>query len=322
MGTGMLRRAWQVAMIKLARSPAAARFMHANRAASFLAGRYVAGSNPVQAVRLAGELLSAHGIRSSLFYLGEYVTRPELVAENVASKLNVARLLGDAQLDVHVSVDPTQIGQSIDPELARGNALRIADEIRRAAAGRPGVHCLMLDMEDARVVDATIALHDELKHKGFPVALTLQAYLRRTAADMRLQIAAGSRVRLVKGAFVADSAIAYRAEEEIKRNFRLLVEMMLSTEAKASGLYPIIATHDDRIQEFAMELARRNGWEPGRCEFEMLLGIRTDVARDLAARGQRIRLYVPFGRDWWPYAVRRIGENPRNAVLLARSFIG
>lgn len=179
----------------------------------------------------------------------------------------------------------------------------------------------MFDMEDASVVDSTVALHDEFKEKGLPVALTLQAYLKRTANDMRAQLDTGSRVRLVKGAFAAHSGIAYTRQKDIKANYRNLVEMMLSSEGKEKGFYPIFATHDDAIQQFAIDVARRNGWKPAQYEFEMLLGVRSDVARDLAARGERVRLYVPFGRDWWPYAVRRIGENPRNAALLARSLV-
>src|SRR6266581_1372864 len=305
----MVRRAWQSAMINLARSPVATRFMQHNRATSLLAGKYVAGANPARAVQVAGELLAAHGIRSSLFYLGEYVNRLDLVAENVANKLALVQLLQNTDLDIHVSVDLTQIGQSVDPELARRNALQIAEEIRRVSGNRSGVHCLMLDMEDASVVDATVAQHDELKRKGFPVALTLQAYLRRTTGDMQAQIKAGARVRLVKGAFVADSRIAYTRQEDIKASYRRLVELMFGSDARRSGFYPVVATHDDRMHEFAIDVARHNGWNPGQYEFEMLLGVRSDVAQSLAGRGERVRLYVPFGRDWWPYAVRRIGES-------------
>lgn len=317
----MLRRAWQTAMINLARSPTAVRFMQGNRATSFLANKYVAGQCPAQAVKVAGEMLSAYGIRSSLFYLGEYVNRLDLVAENVTNKLAVAQALEQTGFDIHVSVDPTQIGQSLDLGLARDNARRIAEEIRKVSGNRPGIHRLMFDMEDASVIDGTIALHNELKEGGLPVALTLQAYLRRSVSDMRAHISAGNRVRLVKGAFAADSDIAYTRQEDIKANFRRLVEMMFSSDAQRNGFYPIVATHDDHIHEFAIDVARRSGWKPGQYEFEMLLGVRSDVARDLARRGERVRLYLPFGRDWWSYAVRRIGENPRNAVLLARSLI-
>src|SRR5690242_19504794 len=129
----MFRRTWQAAMIGLARSPRAGRFMQGNRAASFLASKYVAGESPAQAVKAAIDALAKDRIRSSLFYLGEYVNSLDLVAENVANKLVAAKALGETDLDVHVSVDPTQIGQSLEPQLARENALRIAEEIRKAA---------------------------------------------------------------------------------------------------------------------------------------------------------------------------------------------
>src|SRR5438128_2471204 len=137
----MLHRAWQSTMIRFARSARLTSFMQRNRATSLMAREFVAGRDAAQAVKLAGELSSTLGMRSSLFYLGEYVDRPELVAENVASKLAVIERLESSGLDIHVSVDPTQIGQSLDASLARANALRIADRLRRAAGAKPGVHC-------------------------------------------------------------------------------------------------------------------------------------------------------------------------------------
>lgn len=317
----MLRRTWQAAMIALARSPRLTRIIQGSRATSFLAGKYVAGNEPSHAVSRASELLSVHGIRSSMFYLGEYVDHLDLVSENVANKLAVTRALQATGFDVHVSIDPTQIGYAIEPALASENALRIAEEIKVASGSKPGIHCLMFDMEDASVIEHTISLHDDLKHRDLPVALTLQAYLRRTAEDLSAQIDSGGRVRLVKGAFAAGEDIAFTCQDEIKTNYRHLIEMMFSPKAMANGFYPIVATHDERLHEFTIKLARQNGWKQGQYEFELLMGVRPDVSRTLVESGERVRLYVPFGVDWWPYAVRRIGENPRNAFLLARSLI-
>jgi proline dehydrogenase len=180
----------------------------------------------------------------------------------------------------------------------------------------------MFDMEDHSVVDATIALHDAVRSAGLPAALTLQAYLRRTEADIRAQIQRGARLRLVKGAFLAARDIAFTRQSEIKARSRQLIELMFSRGAREAGFYPIIATHDDQLHAYALERARSGGWCSGEYEFEMLLGVRNDVAENLARWGERVRLYLPFGSDWWPYAVRRIGENPRNATLLLRSLIG
>jgi proline dehydrogenase len=316
---------WQAAMIALARSQWLKKIMQGGRAGSFLSRRFVAGMNAEGGVETAQSLLKLKGLRSSLFYLGEYVDSTKLVEENVSSKVEALQALGKTELDVHVSLDPTQIGHTIDPAMARDNAHAIAKEIGLEIGpvnGDPSsVHCVMFDMEDASLNDPTIAVHDSLKQQGYHVALTLQAYLRRTEQDMRSQILAGSKVRLVKGAFVAGPDISFTSQSEIKANYRKLIDLMLSGEAREKGFYPIIATHDDALHGYTQKVARENGWKQGEYEFEMLMGVRQDVAEALAAKGERVRLYVPFGKDWWPYAVRRIGENPRNAVLLLRSLL-
>lgn len=317
-----MRRLWQSTMISLARSDTVKRLVQEGPAARLLGRRYVAGKSAADGVARAEELLRHSGIRSSLYYLGEYVDSPALVDENVAAKLEVVEHLGRSNLEVHVSVDPTQIGHCIDQEAGRRNAFRIGEAIAQAAGRRPGFNGIMLDMEDASFVDATIALHNELADAELPTALTLQAYLRRTENDLRAQIRRGGRVRLVKGAFVAGKDIAFATQMEIKANSRRLIDLMLSREARDHGFYPAIATHDDQLQDYAIERAEANGWQAGEYEFEMLLGVRSDVADHMVKRGQRVRLYVPFGCDWWPYAVRRIGENPRNGMLLARSLLG
>ncbi len=316
----MFRKMWQSGMITLARSKRVQNFAQHSRATSFLSGKYVSGDSSDAGIQRAQELLAENGIRSSLFYMGEYVDDWDLVTQNIDNKLEVAAKLGQAGLDVHVSVDPTQIGHHLDPDVVAGHAERIARAVQAAVGNKGGVNCLMFDMEDASLNDPTIAVHNHMQDLGLPVALTLQAYLRRTQKDLQAQIARGSRVRLVKGAFAAPSDIAFTKRADVKANSRALIGDMLSQQARENGFYPIIATHDTALQDFTIETARANGWKAGEYEFEMLLGVREDVARALAAKGERVRLYVPFGRDWWPHAARRIGENPANAMLLMRSL--
>ncbi|MGH1416731.1 MAG: proline dehydrogenase family protein [Pelagimonas sp.] len=315
-----MRRIWQASMIGLARSSAMKSFMQNSRATSFLRNKYVAGETVTAGAERAVALLEKNGIRSSLFFMGEYVDDPALIAETVQQKHDAAEAIAQRQLDIHISVDPTQIGYVISPQQTQGHALKLAKEIKRLAEESQGIHCLMFDMEDASLNDPTIALHNTLQDQGLPVALTLQAYMRRTMEDMEKQVQRGSRVRLVKGAFAAGPKLAFQGTNEIKHNSRQLIELMFSKTAKSKGFYPIIATHDTNLHDFAILVARKNGWSKGEYEFEMLLGVREDIARNLALQGERVRLYVPFGRDWWPHAVRRIGENPRNAVLLTRSL--
>lgn len=315
-----MKRIWQASMIGLARTNAIKTFMQNSRATSFLRKKYVAGETVTAGAERAVALLEKNGIRSSLFFMGEYVDDPILIAETVQQKHDVAEAIAQRQLDIHISVDPTQIGHVISPQQMRGHAEKLAEKIQHLSAESKGIHCLMFDMEDASLNDPTIALHNTLQDQGLPVALTLQAYMRRTMKDMEQQVQRGSRVRLVKGAFAAGPKLAFQGTAEIKHNSRQLIEVMLSKTAKSTGFYPIIATHDTNLHDFAIDVARKNGWSKGEYEFEMLLGVREDVAQNLAHEGERVRLYVPFGRDWWPHAVRRIGENPKNAILLTRSL--
>ncbi len=317
----MLRRVWQNAMIALARAEGVTRRVQGSRVGAALARRYIAGATPQAALARAARLNDERSIRASLFTLGEYVSDLATIEATVAGQASIVAQLAASPLDAHVSVDPTQIGQMLDPALARRNAFAVAEAIAAAPQDAPRVKAMMLDMEDLSFTDATIALHDELRAAGLPVALTLQAYLRRTEADLSRQIACGAHVRLVKGAFVAGAATSFTRRGEIKANSRRLIDLMFSPSARDSGFYPSIATHDDALQRYAAERATENGWPDDAWEIEMLLGVRDDLAAALAASGRRVRLYLPFGRDWWPYAIRRIGENPANAALLARSLI-
>ena len=317
----MLRRAWQNAMIGLARSAGLTRFVQGSRLGAALARRYIAGATPEAALARVARLGSEQSIRASLFALGEYVSDLATIETTVLEQLSIVAQLAASPLDLHVSVDPTQIGHMLDPALARRNAFAVAEAVAAAPPGAPRVKAMMLDMEDQSFTDATIALHDELRAAALPVALTLQAYLRRTEADLARQIARGAHVRLVKGAFVAGAATSFTRRAKIKANSRRLIDLMFSQGAREAGFYPSIATHDDALQRYAAERAAENGWRDDAWEIEMLLGVRDDLAAALAASGRRVRLYLPFGRDWWPYAIRRIGENPANVTLLARSLI-
>ena len=317
----MLRRAWQNAMIGLARSAGLTRFVQASCLGAALARRYIAGATPEAALACAARLSGEQSIRASLFTLAEYVSDLATIETTVLEQLSIVAQLAASPLDLHVSVDPTQIGHMLDPALARRNAFAVAEAIAAAPNEPPRVRAMMVDMEDQSFTEATIALHDELRDRGLPGALTLQAYLRRTEADLSRQIARGAHVRLVKGAFVAGAATSFTRRGEIKANSRRLIDLMFSPGARDSGFYPSIATHDEALLRYAAERAEANGWPADRWEIEMLLGVRDDLAAALAASGRRVRLYLPFGRDWWPYAIRRIGENPANMTLLARSLI-
>lgn len=318
-------RPWQQLMIGLALSPRIARFMQRNAAASQLARQFVGGDTAEDAVATALRLRD-DGFRASLFYLGEYVSDPALVQRTVAEKTAVAATLGRAGLDVHVSADPTQLGFMIDDATGRENMLRIGRAI--AAQPRTGWNCLMLDMEDYGLVERTLALRADLAQAGVPAAQTLQAYLRRSEGDLRRLLAGADgvppvpAVRLVKGAFVDRSERAWQRRRDIDRNYLMLAGLMLAPEARAAGFRPVFGTHDARMIRPILGLAKQRGWTAAEFEIEMLHGVRPALQRQLRDEGCTVRLYLPFGKAWWPYAVRRVGESPRNGRLLLRALVG
>jgi proline dehydrogenase len=316
-----MARLWQSWMIALARSRRVTRWMQGNRAAATLARRFIGGTDVTAAIDVARDLEKA-GFATSLYYLGEYVEDPAVVAENGRQKIAAAEQLAAARLQIHISVDSSQLGYAIDDKAGTELALKIGARMRELGATSNRTPVLMLNMEDAEYVSRILDLRAQLLAAGVPVAQTLQAYLKRSADDLAPIIAAGGMVRLVKGAFADSRPHAFQARDEIDGNYLALAKMMLSPEAKARGFRPVFGTHDDKLMPQIRQLARENGWRPGEYGFEMLYGVRPQLQRELRETGEQVRLYLPFGRDWWPYAVRRVGESPRNAMLLARTLIG
>ena len=251
-----MRKIWQAAMIALARSSSVTRFMQSWSATSRLAKRYVAGAVSSVACETAVDM-RRRSIRASLFYMGEYLDDEANVAINTKQKIEIAEKLAHAGLDVHVSVDPTQIGFSIDVALGTKNAFKIARVISLVSNGYKGVHCLMLDMEDVSMVDPTLHLHDQLMSEGLPVGLTLQAHLRRTEDDIAQTIHQGSKVRLVKGAFVEGHKVSFTRHSQIKSNYLGLAKQMLAPAARSQGFYPIFATHDDAFHREIISYAEK-----------------------------------------------------------------
>ncbi|HEV8391817.1 MAG TPA: proline dehydrogenase family protein [Dongiaceae bacterium] len=311
---------WQSWMIALARSPRVTRWMQGNRATAAIAQRFVAGADAAQAMAVARDLQKA-GFKASLYYLGEYVKDPAIVAENGRQKIQVAESLGAAHLQIHVSLDSTQIGYAIDAAAGEQLALKIGARIRELGTASSAPPVLMLNMEDAEYVERILTLRARLLAAGVPVAQTLQAYLKRSADDLAPIIAAGGHVRLVKGAFADPRPHAYQSKAEIDGNYLALARRMLSAEAKRSGFRAVFGTHDAALIAEIRLIAKNGGWSAGAYEFEMLYGVRAELQRQLHEQGEQVRLYLPFGRDWWPYAVRRVGESPRNAALLARAVV-
>lgn len=310
---------WQSAMIGLARSKSITRLMQGNGLMQGLAGRFVGGDSSSAAVRRSAEL-NALATTTSLYYLGEYVESPAAIEENMAQLMATIERLGQSNLDVHISIDPTQIGYAHSDALGEANALRLGKLIAaQPEAGRRRL--AMLDMEDFSVVQKTLDLRARMAQAGYPTGITIQAYLFRSGQDIRDLVKSGATaIRLVKGAFAESRDHAWTNRADINREFLNGAALLLSEDAKARGVYPIFATHDDAMIEAAIELAEENKRSKGDYEFEMLLGVATAKQKRLIAEGYRLRLYLPFGTDWWPYTVRRIGENPANLRFVVNAL--
>ena len=280
-------RLWQQGMIFLARNESVKNFMQNRKIMSELSTKFVGGKNVSNASEKAN-ILKNRGITSSLFYLGEYVENLSVIAQTVSELKSVANLLAENQLDVHISVDPTQIGYQIDAKICQNNALDLAREIRILTT-EPGLQSLknflMLDMEDSSVTNSTIELYEKLRSESLPTAITLQSYLYRTEKDILKVIKNGGAVRLVKGAFAEGKDIAFTKRNDIDTNYMKLADLMLSTEAHKNGFYPIFGTHDDRIISRIIEIAHSRNWDKHEYEFEMLFGVRSTYQKKLAQNG-------------------------------------
>ncbi len=278
----------------------------------FGVGRFVAGEDLRQAMRVLASLRE-QGFMSILDLLGEFVDSREDVADIVQAILLTMDALADSDLDRHMSVKPTQLGLGIDYDLALGNAAAIA-----ARAARAGAH-LCLDMENHPYTQATLDLFGELRQQGFSnVSTVLQSYLHRTPADIRA-IAAdhpGVRVRLVKGAYREPATVAWQDSATIHERFLDMLDVALE-----AGMHVAIATHDERLISESLERITAAGTAGGH-EVQMLYGIKTKLQSRLVRENHPVRIYVPYGHDWYGYFSRRLAERPANLGVVVKGLFG
>jgi proline dehydrogenase len=216
------------------------------------------------------------------------------------------------KLDANVSVKLTQMGMDLQPEVAFSIA---AGLVQHAVAANSFVR---IDMEGSdytqSTVDLVCRLHAMDGNQG-RLGVVIQAYLYRSAADIERLLAEGIRIRLCKGAYQEPANLAFPDKAEVDKNFVKLMQRLLP-----SGVYHGIATHDEKMIEATCRFARERGIRPDEFEFQMLYGVRRDLQRSLVAEGYRLRVYIPFGTDWYPYFMRRLAERPANLLFLARNF--
>ncbi len=295
--------------ITLSRNQPLRRFSEASAAGKRVSSRFVAGLE-AEEVLAAAAALNRDGLHATLDSLGENVHTPEEAERSAAIYHALLDAIGQRGLDAHVSVKLTQMGMDLDPALAE----RIVGSLVEHAA-RIGTF-LRVDMEGSAYTQATLDLVCRL-HRRYPgsVGVVIQAYLRRSEEDVRTLNREGIRIRLCKGAYQEPPALAFPAKADVDANYLKLTEMLL-----CSGVYHGVATHDPKMIAGTERIARERGVPLDRFEFQMLYGVRRDLQRALVAQGYRMRVYVPFGREWYPYFMRRLAERPANVLFLAKNF--
>jgi proline dehydrogenase len=278
-----------------------------------MAHRFVAGERLDEAIA-AVQKLNTEGVLATLDHLGENVTSETEARDATTEILGLLDAIEVSDIQSGVSVKLTQLGLDLHPALAVENLQHIV--ARAAEAGR----FVRIDMESSDYVQLTLDLFEQLWEYYKNVGVVIQSYLYRSDADVARLVRLGASVRLVKGAYDEPPEVAYPNKADTDSNFIRLVEQLLSDEARDNGVFPAIATHDTKLIDWVKEYAHRQNIPRNRYEFQMLYGIRSSLQRQLVSDGYRVRAYVPYGEQWYPYFMRRLAERPANVVFLLRNL--
>jgi proline dehydrogenase len=275
------------------------------------ARRFIAGENIDEAITAAGAIQAA-GMLLTLDHLGESVRTAQEAAAATRAYLNVIDTIAASGIERNISLKLTQLGLDIDRATCTDNLRTILEK------AEPLGFFVRIDMENSPYTEVTLSIFETLWHHNHRnIGVVLQSMMRRSEDDARRVNALGARVRLVKGAYKEPRAVAYQQKAEVDGAFVHLTEMLLK-----DGVYPAIATHDEKMIAATNEIASRLGLGKDKYEFQMLYGIRRDLQASLVKQGHRVRVYVPFGKEWYPYFMRRLGERPANVGFVLKGIVG
>jgi len=287
--------------------------------------RFVAGEAPQDAIRVIQELNDI-GIFATLDHLGENVNNPEEARKSADDIIYILNLIKQKEVSSGVSIKLSQIGLALDEQLCEDNLRRV---IRRAQD--LGIF-VRIDMEDSPYTEATLRLFYKMQDEGFNdiVGIVIQSYLYRSKEDVAQLMKEKARVRLCKGAYRESADIAYPKKRDVDANFDLLTEMLIdgalkhgTPEIRNGGIIPpipAIASHDDKRIDYAKEYADKVKLPRNALEFQMLYGIRRELQEQLAEEGYPVRIYIPYGTEWYPYFMRRLAERPANLWFFVSNF--
>lgn len=275
-----------------------------------VASRYVAGETLDDAIDQVKQL-NGLGAIATMDVLGEEVSARDKAEEAVAEYVRLFEAINTHGLDSNVSIKPTLLGLKIDEAFCRDNIETIA-----ATAGKFR-NFVRIDMEDRTCTDGTLRIYHELQPRYGNLGVVLQTYMRRSLQDIENLPAEGANVRLCKGIYIEPREVAWKGYQTVRLNFLVCLEKMIER-----GVYCAIATHDEYLVCGAVGLLEKHRVPTDRYEFQMLLGVDEQLRQILLDEGHRLRVYVPYGPDWYPYSIRRLRENPEVAGHVARAFFG
>ena len=275
------------------------------------ARRFIAGETLPEAIE-AARAVEARGLLLTLDHLGENVTNLAEADAATREYLAIFQAIVASGVSRNISLKLTQLGLDVDKAIAVDNLRRILER------GEPTDFFVRLDMESSHYTELTLEIFEMLWHQGYrKFGVVLQAALRRSEQDLQRLNALGARIRLVKGAYTESRAVAYHRKADVDAAFARMAEELI-----AKGHYPALATHDEGMIDRTRRWASEHGVAPDQFEFQMLYGVRRDLQARLVGAGYRVRLYIPFGRQWFPYFMRRLGERPANVAFVVRSLFG
>ncbi len=270
--------------------------------------KYIAGESLEAAVELVKEL-NSKGIIATMDVLGEAISTKEEAVNAKDKAMQVLEIINTEKLDANLSIKPTQLGLAIDAELAFELVKELVSRAKKLN------NFVRIDMEDSPYTDATINLFKRIYEEYDNVGIVLQAYLKRTYNDAIVLNKIGTNYRLCKGIYIEPATIAYKEKQAIRDNFIKTLESMLK-----NGNYVGIATHDKPLIDAAYKLISDLNIPKNKFEFQMLLGVREDLRDKINSDGYKIRIYIPFGKDWYKYSIRRLKENPNIAGHIVKEF--
>ncbi len=300
--------------VNLSENPSLRKFAEHSTLGRRVSGRFVAGTNIADAVR-ATRAINQAGMSVTIDNLGENVTNPEEARHSGALYYQILDAIAANNLNANISLKLTHMGLDVDEELARDVVSGLV--AKAASLTPPGF--VRVDMEGSPYTQRTLDFVHELH--GMPgnsnsVGTVVQAYLKRSESDIQKLLAEGIRIRLCKGAYKEPAEIAFPAKSDVDANYVKLMKILMT-----SGIYHGLATHDENIIKQAQAFAIREKISRDSFEFQMLYGIRRDLQQNLVRDGWRVRVYIPFGSEWYPYFMRRLGERPANVLFIARNLL-